>query len=298
MGVFIDYDLIAECDDEELVRRLEAVRQRCLDLSLKSVGKVRRVAPVYNRMNLTLLEGEGHELPTAIKRRIEATENDSDHSELCISFALLAGANLPHDLQVKYLAPAMELIESTDLWKRDDLPEKVGISAFGFTSYSISRFGLELEFANILLRHGYVLMIHPGEGSETVSLGLSSYAKMEGSRITDPPLWHGKSFTKTQYAKDFIQVHETVCRVLDIVKEEGLLLSAGDTCGYYKDRNWKKAGKQVNEELAFAKLAGDLMGLGIGNLREEGVPITVVVDNASKAKQVDFSSRLQQESEE
>ena len=96
---------------------------------------------------------------------------------------------------------------------------------------------------------------------------------MEGSKITATPLWHGSSFTKSQYARDFIIVHETICKALDIVKQEKLLYSASDTCGYYADRTWKEAGRKVNEELTFAKAVSGLIDVGIGNLREEGVPI-------------------------
>jgi len=107
----------------------------------------------------------------------------------------------------------------------------------------------------------------------------------------------GQSFTKTQYAKQFVQAHETVCRVLDIVGEEGLLLSAKDNCGYYATRRWKDASKRVNDELAFAQAMSGVFDLAIGNMREEGVPVQVVEDNASKAKPVDFSSALAREEE-
>src|SRR5207249_564112 len=102
---------------------------------------------------------------------------------------------------------------------------------------------------------------------------------------------------KTQYAKEFIQAHETVCRVLDIVQEEGLLLEGKDNCGYYASRSWKKASKRVNEELGFAQMVGGMMGLAVGNLREEGVEVKMIEDNASKATPVDFSAALAREEE-
>jgi hypothetical protein len=293
MGVFIDYVLSAECEEEELVSRLERVRRRCLDLPLKSVGKVRRLAPVYNPVNLTLFESEGHTLPPKIKRRFEAAEKRFELGQRCISFALLLPTELPEKLQRRYLAPAFELIDRTDLWKKEDLPEKIGMSdPLGLTSYSINRAVIELEFANILLRYGYMLLLDPGEGSETVNLGLAAYKRMKGSSISEPPVWYGRSFTRTQYARDFIRVHETVCRVLDIVNEEGLLFSGGDTCGYYADRTWKEAGQRVNDEMIFAKAMSNIIDVGIGNLREAGVNVKVLVDNASKAGPVDFASRL------
>ena len=120
----------------------------------------------------------------------------------------------------------------------------------------------------------------------------------EGDGDRKPPLWWGQSFTKTQYAKEFIQVHETVCRVLDIVGEEGLLHSANDNSGYYDSRSWKDASQRVNEELSFAQAMSGVFGLAVGNLREDGVPVQVVEDNASKAKPVDFSQALAREQEE
>jgi hypothetical protein len=81
------------------------------------------------------------------------------------------------------------------------------------------------------------------------------------------------------------------------VQEEGLLLKGSDNCGYYASRSWKDASKRVNEELAFAGLMGGLMDVAIGNMREEGVPVQVVEDNASKAKPVDFSAALARERE-
>ena len=87
----------------------------------------------------------------------------------------------------------------------------------------------------------------------------------------------------------------TVCRVLDIVEEERLLLKGSDTCGYYAGRSWKKASKRVNEELAFAQVVGGLVDVAIGDMREDGASVQVVEDNASNAKPVDFSAALARE---
>jgi hypothetical protein len=48
MGIYVDYVLGAECAGEELCQRLERARQRCLDLPLRAVGEVRRIAPIFN----------------------------------------------------------------------------------------------------------------------------------------------------------------------------------------------------------------------------------------------------------
>jgi hypothetical protein len=274
------------------------VRQRCLDLPLRSVGEIRRVAPVYNPVTLSLFQSEGHKLPEAIAERFKAAEEDPITRDLCLAFAPMLIAQIPRPLLRRYYAPAMKLIDEQPLWNKEELPEQIGEPGpWGFATFTVSRAGVELEFASLLLRYGYALILDPGEGSESVNLALSTYAPAPGSRSRKQPLWYGQSFTKTQYARDFIQVHETVCRVIDIVQEEGLLHKASDNCGYFATRSWKDAGKRVNEELTFAQAVGGLFGLAVGNLREEGADIQVVVDNASKAKPVDFSAALKREQE-
>ena len=299
MGIYIDYTLRAEGSEETLRGRLEAVRRRCLDLPLKAVGDVLRVEPVFNGITIMLYESEGLTLPEAIAERVRRADADRDHRLRCHSFAPMMVPELPKEELDRYLAPALELIERTDLWKKEEIPEKLDQSTpFGFSPLTIYRRGIELDFASILLRYGYALILHPGEGSESINLALSTFRQPKDTPADcQPPLWWGQSFTKTQYAKNFIQVHETVCRVLDIVREEGLLLKASDNCGYYASRSWKDASKRVNEELAFAGMMSGLIDVAIGNMREEGVPVQVIEDNASKAKPVDFSSALARERE-
>jgi hypothetical protein len=299
MGIYVDYTLRAQCAESTLRKRLERVRERCLDLPLKWVGEVRRIAPVYNPVVIRLLQSEGFTLPDAIAERLRQVEGDPDHGMLCLTFAPPFGPGLPKRTLKRFLAPALEFIERTDLWKKEELPEKIGqTTPFGFSPITVYRQGIEFEFADIMLRYGYLLILHPGEGSETINLALSTFElPKESGRSRQPPLWYGQSFTKTQYAKNFIQVHETVCRVLDIVQEEGLLYKGSDTCGYYASRSWKEASQRVNEELQFAQLMGGLMGVAVGDMREEGVPVQVLVDNASKAKPVDFSAALAHEEE-
>jgi hypothetical protein len=159
MGIYVDYVLRAEGTEAEVRERLERVRARCLDLPLRTVGDVLRVAPIYNIMVLSLFEKLGHTLPAAVAAPYHQAEEDRDH----------------------------------------------GV--------------------------------------------------------------------------------------------QGMLLEGHDNCGYYASRSWKDASKRVNEELSFAGLMGRLMGVAIGNIREEGTPVRVIEDNASKAKPVDFSAALAREQE-
>src|SRR4051794_24389734 len=199
MGIYIDYSLRAECEEEELRERLEAVRRRCLDLPLKSVGDVLRVEPVYNSITIMLYESEGLTLPEAIAERVRQADADRDHRIRSLSFAPMMNPDLPEKEVARYYAPALELIERTDLWNKEEIPEKLGqTTPFAFPPLPFPRRGIELDFASIMLRYGYALFLHPGEGSESVNLALSTFGPVrDGSDKL--PLWWGQSFTKTQY---------------------------------------------------------------------------------------------------
>src|SRR5260370_31026283 len=107
-----------------------------------------------------------------------------------------------------------------------------------------------------MLRYGYLMILDPGEGSETVHLGLTALRR-EGV-----PMWLGSGFTKTQYASHFTTAHENVCRILDEAREVGLLYKARDTCGFYRHRSWKKAAPIVNQETTFAHVMGQMLPAG------------------------------------
>jgi len=47
--------------------------------------------------------------------------------------------------------------------------------------------------------------------------------------------------SKTMYATRFVQAHESICTALDFAREEGLLYSAHDTCGFHSHRDWQRA---------------------------------------------------------
>jgi hypothetical protein len=299
MGIYIDWWLRAEGTDDEIRARLERVRQRCLDLPLRQVGEVLHVDPACTGVAVAMYSKQGYELPPAVEARYRPVAEDRSHRMRSFFVAPISEEKLPDRDLRRYFAPALALIERGELWNPEELPEEVKeSSSLGRSSITINRRGIELDFASLLLRHGYLLTIEPGDGCETMQIGLSTFRQPPGRRARKPPLWCGSGSIKTQYAKSYIQVHETACRVLDLIREEGMLLEAGDNCGYYESRSWKEASKRVNEELIFARIGSGIIDVMVGNLREEGVQVKDVVNNAAKATPVDFSAALAREAAE
>jgi hypothetical protein len=120
------------------------------------------------------------------------------------------------------------------------------------------------------------LRLDPGEGSETTVIGLATFHCDEPRRYRRPPFWIGRGCAKTQY--DFIGALENGCRILDILREEGILYRVHDTCEYYQSRNWRQTGPIANDELAFALVGSAFAGMLVGNLREEGATVKVLAD--------------------
>ena len=227
MGVFIDYAFHAECPEEELVKRLRRLRGKLAKLPFDSVSRVHRVDPAFQSLPISLLPESGFPLPKAVQDRLEG-KMSRRHEDLRDMAAPTSLMLVPKELQLKFFRPALEFSKTTDLWRPEDLPEKVDVP-FCLTYY---RRAFELELAGVMNRHGYLIVIQPCEGCETFRIGLTSF------RNAETPLWLGSGFTKTQYATRFVEAHESICTALDLAGEEGLLLDAGDTCKFYQHRDW------------------------------------------------------------
>ena len=270
MGIFIDYSFYAECPEGELRERLRRLRQRVSRLPLARVGRIKRLDPVYPGMQLHLLRKQGYRLPAAVRARLKG-KSSRDYQTQCTLAAPPTSMLVPRKLERSFLEPAMEFIKATDLWSEADLPEEVE-----YGSITIFRLGFAFALADVMLRHGYLMILDPGEGSETVHVGLTTL------RRPGVPMWLGSGFTKTQYATDFVTAHENVCRVLDAAREVGLLYRARDTCGFYRHRSWKKAAPIVNEETTFAHVMGRVLSAGVAAARAAGMRIEDVSDPATR----------------
>jgi hypothetical protein len=270
MGVYIDYSFYAECPEAELLTRLRRLRRKVAGLPLARVGRIKRLDPVYQDMPLDILRRRGHHLPAAVNARLKG-KSSRDYCMQCGLAAPMASTLVPKKLQRQFMRPAIELLRTTDLWSEADLPEQVQ-----WGSITFFRDGFAFALADVMLRYGYLMSLDPGEGCESVQVGLTT---LRHKRI---PIWLGCGFTKTQYAAHFVTAHESVCQILDAAREVGLLYRARDTCGFHQHRDWKKAAPIVNAETTFAQVAGRMLSTAVAAAQAAGMPIEDISDPTTK----------------
>ncbi len=270
MGVVIYYSFYAECPESELLARLRRLRRKLTRLSLARVGRIKHLDPVYEDMPLHVLRQQGYRLPAAVTARLKG-KSSRDYRVQCGLAAPPVSFLVPQELEDQFTQPAVDFVKSTDLWNEAELPEEVK-----YGSFTIYRLGFAFALADVMLRHGYLMILDPGEGSETVHIGLTTLRR-EGV-----PLWLGSGLTKTQYAAQFIKAHENVCHILDAAREVGLLYRAEDTCGFYQHRSWEKAAPIVNEETTFARVMGQVLSAGVVEAQAAGMPIKDLSNPATK----------------
>jgi hypothetical protein len=269
MGIYIDYSFHAECTERELLAGLRQLRRKVVRLPLAHVGRIRRLDPVYEGMPIQLLREQGFRFPEPVKKRLKG-KSSREYRILCGLAAPMVSIHVPKKLEHKFMEPAIEFLKTTDLWNEADLPKEVECG-----SITIYRRGFAFALANVMLRYGYLMILDPGEGCETVHVALTTFCRQ------GVPMWLGSGFTKTQYAAHFITAHETVCHVLDAAQEVGLLCQARDTCGFYQHRSWKKAAPIVNRETTFAHVIGGMLSAGVAAAQAAGMRIEDMSDPAT-----------------
>jgi len=273
MGVFIDYSFKIRCSEQELLERMGRLREKLMRLPFESVSEVFSVDPAYQSLPLNMLRKSGYVFPQAVSERLEG-KLGGKHDELCHLAAPCAMMCVPKKLEWQFLKPAVDFSEKTTLWRNEDLPEKVGDPPF--RTITFFRMAFAIELASVMLRHGHLIIVQPGEGCETFPIGLTSF------RTKRTPVWLGSGFSKTQYATHFIEAHESICKGLDFAAEEGLLFKANDTCGFFGHRDWSASAEIVNQETTFAYAVRGLLTAGIAEARKAGVLIEDCSSPATK----------------
>jgi hypothetical protein len=182
---------------------------------------------------------------------------------------------VPKKLEWQFMRPAIKFSETTTLWRNEDLPEELGDPP-PFRSLVYFRAAFAIELASVMIRHGHLIIVRPCEGCESFYIGLTSF------RTGKTPLWMGSGFTKTQYATRFVEAHESICKGLDFAADEGLLLRASDTSGFYGHRDWSRSADIVNQETTFAHLVRGVFTGGIAEAKKAGVKVEDVSSPATR----------------
>ncbi len=110
-----------------------------------------------------------------------------------------------------------------------------------------------LELAKFRINHS---------GSETASFGLARYPEAISehrekifNHATGLTGWRWRDFCKTQYAslmrvggwKNFLNIHDSICRLLDKAQRLGISVEVSDDGGYWKDRNLESLRQRLEE---------------------------------------------------
>jgi hypothetical protein len=273
MSINLNYKYMAECGEEDMLEKFHHIRTRLEGLPLRQVYPVTKVDPVYQSLMIQRARSKKLVIPPAVDERLQLVDDAPTSLEgrlrLFMSFTYSGG--FPKSTIKRFLKPVIAFARETDIWNLSDYPEEIKLDPY----WTVNNLALAVEFANVFLFYGYGLLVDIADGSEPLMITLSAY------RNAEPPLWLGWGCAKTQYAKDFKQSHALACTVLDIVKDEGLLLSAQDDCEYYEHRDWKRSMKKVNAERDFAWLGSKIIGAEVKRFEQEhGVEVKTIQDNA------------------
>jgi hypothetical protein len=117
---------------------------------------------------------------------------------------------------------------------------------------------------------GWLVEVWPGEGCETVTLGLCQRYRLvtrdpKGRQkhwwpVYQPDGWMFDAFCKTCYAAEFglehfVQCHERVIRLLELWRGAGVRLRVHDEGGFWKTRSREALAGQIGDMEVFRKVA-------------------------------------------
>ena len=252
MGLTIHYNYAFDGSKQVLAEKLKYLKQRFSELPIKKVHDLREI-------NLCKQEfGYGK-------------YNDERYYQNELGF------NLQHSF-----SPLKE--------KRDKLYkyiEKVGGTAnlHKLTDQELSEYkNLEREVQDADKRlqkrilhsgNGYSLPVEVGDGCEWFEINIG--------RIGNADKWRGSSFTKTQYAQDFVKSHLSVITMLDLCKDTGILNEVYDEGRYWETRDLKVLAEEINTSSLSIKALLE----ALRQLAPEGCTVESKIDKSENYMVVD-----------
>ena len=146
------------------------------------------------------------------------------------------------------------------------------------SNYPKERDGMGLKMITLSPSKTILLNLWAGEGCEPTNLSLNIYPGMKEN------IWISNSFTKTQYAKDFVKCHLLVIHALDVCKEVGILKSVYDEGNFWKTRDLKVLAKEINLSTSFIKAISDSLKKGLDG--KSGLKIKSEIDDSQNYMEV------------
>lgn len=258
MGLTIHYNLtlLRRLKFNSVKNKLEALRQRCLDLPFKSVGEIK-----------SLSKAAGDVMDWRDKKYDHVIGPDGKNTERPAEWDMLYGTSTEMLWKFKWNAERAVPVKI----KKNDKSAKYYImvppeAVIGFFAWP----GEGCESSDIFMG------LPPIEYPFAVTVAEKERAMLwsgEKAKVGGPWAWRG--FTKTQYANDprcgglenFIRCHLCVVAMLDAAKELGFAVEVHDESDYWKTRDLKALIKTIGEWDQFIAALGsavqDVAGSGV-----------------------------------
>ena len=115
--------------------------------------------------------------------------------------------------------------------------------------------------------HGFILSLWWGEGCEATNLPFVAYNGAIGNRKRK---WTGSSFTKTQYASEFVKAHVSVCAILKHAEKLGLIKDVYDEGDFYNTEDITVLIDNGEENLKIIASCGEILKKTFGEQNIEG----------------------------
>ena len=198
MGLTINYDISFKGTAEELLEKIETIRQKCLDLPFEQVTKIEHI-----------LYGEKeYKCYRDIENRLMYPNNTKDNMQ--------KASNLYNSMGID-----REVLINYDVYHKSKK----------FRPFSFVKWG-----------------VWAGKGCEGTDFNF----------FKKKTWWKCHSFTKTQYAEQFVKCHLLVIKVLDFFKEQGFVVKVDDEGHYWEKRDFDTLSKEINDYTTMIKsLFGD-----------------------------------------
>ena len=211
MGLTIHYNISFKGSADQLLSKLQTIRNQCLDLPFEEVDEIEHLH--YGKKEFQCYQD--------IEQRTRYPNNTPERME-----------------------------------KAQNLYKAMGIDREIMINYDV--YHRQKRFSPV----------------EAVKWGLWAGQGCEGSNFNffkKKTWWKCHSFTKTQYAEQFVRCHLLVIKILDLFKEQGFTVQVNDEGNYWKTRDLKVLAKEINDYTTLLKTV-------FGNISKQAEQAGMIVE--------------------